>query len=112
MAEYITLLSFSVSSVACTARMWATLRVCCRRCVALKVALQCGSGPAESTNVVVATFGICMHAKRDDQHAGKFVADTAAAAGVKVFVFSTLENVEKRTEARSLTRRPQLEAQL
>ena len=28
------------------------------------------------------------------------MADTAAAAGVKVFVFSTLENVEKRTEVR------------
>ncbi len=31
--------------------------------------------------------------------AGKYVADTAAAAGVKVFVFSTLENVAERTKA-------------
>ena len=29
------------------------------------------------------------------------MADTAAAAGVKVFVFSTLEDVEKRSKARS-----------
>ena len=32
-------------------------------------------------------------------HAGKMMADAAAAAGVKVFVFSTLEDVEKRTKA-------------
>ena len=30
--------------------------------------------------------------------AGKLQADAAAAAGVKVFVFSTLENVEERTQ--------------
>ena len=33
--------------------------------------------------------------------AGQLVADTAAAAGVKVFVFSTLEDVEKRSKVRS-----------
>ena len=32
--------------------------------------------------------------------AGKLVSDAAAAAGVKVFVFSTLEDVEKRSQAR------------
>ena len=32
--------------------------------------------------------------------AGKLMADAAAAAGVKVFVFSTLENVDKRSEVR------------
>ena len=34
----------------------------------------------------------------DASCAGKLQADVAAAAGVQVFVFSTLENVEERTK--------------
>ncbi len=35
-------------------------------------------------------------------NAGKLMADAAAAAGVEVFVFSTLDDVEKRSEASHL----------
>ena len=32
-------------------------------------------------------------------HAGKIMADAAADAGVKVFVFSSLDDLQKRSEA-------------
>ncbi len=68
-------------------------------CAALAKTRSAGRGPG-SASMLHASWSRAHMTQQNHVRAGIAVADTAAAAGVKVFVFSTLENVAERTKAR------------